>query len=200
MNIETIAYKLAQGNEVKAVEYEYVIRSRLQTLITISLALIIAYLFGTLQYAIVAGFTGSFFRGFSGGAHSESLNTCTVLSIVLVNAMAYLAKYLGVIINESVLIYISFVVIVFGLYMITKYVPIQSKNRPIRDSRFKKQLKICSYVVFVLAITVFYILSIFNQTGYQIAILLGLGWQLFSMTSMCFLLYGKIDTITRACK
>lgn len=197
MKIENIANTLSQGNSIKAEEYTYVIKTRMYTIITIAITLTIAYFLGIFQLTAIAGFTISGWRGFSGGAHMESLNSCALVTIIIFNILGLFVNYFHSNINESLLLFYSILILLSGLYVITKKVPIEHKNRPIRDLKFRKQLKYCSYGIFITLMAIFYILYFCDSNVYGVALLSGLSWQLFLMTSLGDKLFVGLDKIIR---
>ena len=79
---EKVSSELNYDNERKEI-IQYGTYALIQTLISIISVLILGLVFNIALEALIFLFTASILRKYSGGAHSESSNVCTLLGIII---------------------------------------------------------------------------------------------------------------------
>ena len=88
---EKVSSELNYDNERKEI-IQYGTYALIQTLISIISVFIIGLLFNIALEALIFLFTASILRKYSGGAHSESSNVCTLLGIIISICIGFLIK------------------------------------------------------------------------------------------------------------
>ncbi|MGB8454622.1 MAG: accessory gene regulator B family protein [Anaerocolumna sp.] len=139
-------------------------------------------------------------RKSTGGAHSETMYGCIIISVLSVIFLASLSKYLfdypiAKIVDFGISIFIyAFCFIIFYIR-----VPVDSPNKPIvrpeKIKRLRRQSFIILTILFIIAIALI-ILSSWNNRLYSIAVSLRLTmlWQVFTLTGIGSQIFGKIDS------
>jgi accessory gene regulator B len=179
----------------------YGLTAIIQTIITLLIILIIGIISGALIEALLICFSVSLLRKYSGGAHVNSIEMCTSLSVIFCTIFSIICKYLLVsLISTNILIVILIAVFFLSFFAIYKLAPVDSPNKPIKTEKKKARMRKGSY----LTLTVFSIISIAflllgmrynNFNSYLLSILIGTSWQVFTLTKLGHNLYNKFNFI-----
>lgn len=200
---QNIAAKIAAQmdfDDNKKAVVAYGLTAILQMLTILVIISVIGLIFG-FWYECILIFTGvGIIRKSTGGAHSQSMFGCIIISVSSITVLSSLSRYLFgfqtvPLLNllESVLVY-SICILIFYLR-----VPVDTPNKPILKQEKIKRLRRQSFII----LTIFFILSaavIFpaeqNQRFFSIgaSIRLTLLWQMFTLTKTGGLIFGKIDS------
>ncbi|MDS1030259.1 accessory gene regulator B family protein [Bacillota bacterium LX-D] len=165
--------------------------------------IIISWALGIFVPVITAALTSSIFRAFSGGAHASSKLRCSIIGLLILIPIGFCAKYTYVAIYPLIN-YIVLFVVLCGIYVIYKYVPADTPQKPINSTLQKKVLKTVSMVLFMIWIIVCFLLS--NKTNNPFVALLvyastlGMFWQLVSVTPWGYKFVDNIDHILQLSK
>ncbi|EGT3617767.1 accessory regulator AgrB, partial [Clostridium perfringens] len=200
---EKVSNELNYDNERKEV-IQYGTYALIQTLISIISVLILGLIFNIALEALIFLFTASILRKYSGGAHSESSNVCTLLGIVISICIGFLIKSsFFVNMNFQFIIFIGVVVFVFAYFIIFKYAPVDTPNKPIKTEKKKKRMKkgslkiLTIYLFIVLLSTILYYNSdVVFAKSVILSILFGIAWQCMTLTSLGNILLKTIDSFT----
>lgn len=193
MLIEKIALWLTQGNEEQAEIYRYVLKSKLHTWGTLGITFFISYLLGILPYALIVTYSVMLLRINSGGCHSKTLTRCSITSFFVINVLALMVSLL--IMSSKYLLIYYLILTIIAVYHITKYAPMDSPQRPIVNKDFRNQLKDRSYIALIILINCFFFLNILGYQNLSIAVLLGLSWQVFTMSKLGYWTITKVDNL-----
>lgn len=193
MNINKLALVLANGDEEIAEIKAYYIRSMVHTGTTLTAILLASYVFDVLQYSMIIILTLRLVRTKTGGCHSRSITLCKIYSFVMVLGLGLLVPIIKI--TQMNLIIWSSLVLIFGLYMIHKVVPLDSPQRPIISQEFRRELKTKAYIFFLLLMASIYIFSVYHYLEEGVAILLALSLQLFLMTKIGYWVIAKFDYV-----
>ena len=200
---EKVSSELNYDNERKEI-IQYGTYALIQTLISIISVLILGLLFNIALEALIFLFTASILRKYSGGAHSESSNVCTLLGIIISICIGFLIKSsFFAKMNFELVVFIGIVIFVFGYFIVFKFAPVDTKNKPIKTEKKKKRMKKGSLKI----LTIYLFIEIFNiilyyNLGWSLAkpvmlsIMLGAAWQCMTLTYIGHILLKTIDSFT----
>lgn len=173
-----------------------------QTLISMVMVTIFGITFDVLTEALIISFTASFLRKSSGGAHATSPMNCAVISVIIFGGLAILVKHYIVNRNFLYLLLGEIIAYTFAYYVMYKYSPVESENKPIRSDKTRNRLKRMSIklVHSLLTIDVILIMLYFQVAHNQfliasICISLGVTWQCITMVSLGQKIIDKLDKV-----
>lgn len=138
-------------------------------------------------------------RKSTGGAHSQTMYGCVLISILNIMILSSLSRYiLNFPINLFINLLISVLVYILCFIVIYKCVPVDSPKKPITQPKKIKQLRRQSYIkitVFFIISIIFILLSIQHERFYSIAVSIRLAmlWQLFTLTKLGMWFINKTD-------
>lgn len=142
--------------------------SLIQTIWSIILVMIFGAIFNVFWEAIFVSFSGALLRKYSGGAHATSPNRCAVIGVIVsVGSALILNKALFYISAIHIFIY-ACLVFVFTYYVIYKYSPVDTPNKPIVKEETKKRLRKSAFkmVHFYFIIIIILYIYYFKQKSY----------------------------------
>lgn len=198
---ENVSRELGYDEEKKAV-VQYGTYALIQTLISIFTVFIVGLILGVTLEALVFLFTVSILRKYSGGAHSDSSNICTMLGIIM-SSLAGLLVNLKLLNNININWIIGFIVVIFGMayYIILKYAPVDTPNKRIKTDKKRKRmlnesLKILTIYLFIVlcGAIVYYNFNLGIAKSIIMSLLFGVIWQCITLTSMGELLLNSLDS------
>ncbi|EOU1218288.1 accessory gene regulator B family protein [Clostridium perfringens] len=200
---EKVSSELNYDNERKEI-IQYGTYALIQTLISIISVFIIGLLFNIALEALIFLFTASILRKYSGGAHSESSNVCTLLGIIISICIGFLVKSsFFTKMNFEIIVFIGIVIFAFGYFIVFKFAPVDTKNKPIKTEKKKKRmkkgsLKILTIYLFIeiLSIILYYNLGWSLVKSVMLSIILGVAWQCITLTYIGNILLKTIDSFT----
>ncbi|ELC8441441.1 accessory gene regulator B family protein [Clostridium perfringens] len=200
---EKVSNELNYDNERKEI-IQYGTYALIQTLISIISVLILGLIFNIALEALIFLFTASILRKYSGGAHSESSNVCTLLGIIISTCVGFLIKSsFFVNMDFEFIIFAGIVVFVFAYFIIFKYAPVDTPNKPIKTEKKKKRMKkgslkiLTIYLFIVLLNTILYYNSdVVFAKQVILSILFGIAWQCMTLTALGNILLKTIDSFT----
>ena len=118
----------------------------------IFIILVIAYLLGIFQYALISMLIIAPYRCVSGGFHVKTHIGCIAHTFLLYGGTALLSKY---IVLQGISKYVlAFAVWIFGMFMIKLYAPADTENVPILRKQERRQKQIMSYVILTVEIII----------------------------------------------
>ena len=200
---EKVSSELNYDNERKEI-IQYGTYALIQTLISIISVLILGLVFNIALEALIFLFTASILRKYSGGAHSESSNVCTLLGIIISICIGFLIKSsFFAKMNFELVVFIGIVIFVFGYFIVFKFAPVDTKNKPIKTEKKKKRmkkgsLKILTIDLFieVLSIILYYNSGWSLAKPFMLSIIFGVAWQCMTLTYIGNILLKTIDSFT----
>ncbi|HBZ6546876.1 TPA: accessory gene regulator AgrB [Clostridium perfringens] len=200
---EKVSSELNYDNERKEI-IQYGTYALIQTLISIISVLILGLVFNIALEALIFLFTASILRKYSGGAHSESSNVCTLLGIIISICIGFLIKSsFFAKMNFELVVFIGIVIFVFGYFIVFKFAPVDTKNKPIKTEKKKKRmkkgsLKILTIYLFieVLSIILYYNSGWGLAKPVMLSIIFGVAWQCMTLTYIGNILLKTIDSFT----
>lgn len=208
--MEALAKRLANSisvtldyDEEKQAVITYGLFAIIQVFVTFILVLSVGLLFRVPVEALIICFSASILRKYSGGAHLNSAESCTVFSVITCSVFALLSRYVLLNYYNPLLSYGAIIIIYsIAFYIIYKFAPVDSPQKPIRTEQKKERMKYGSYIT----LSVFLIISLLllysnskdiNLKSYGISLLFGVSWQVFTLTDAGALFLVKINNILR---
>lgn len=177
----------------------YGLTAIIQIITLLSIITIIGLIFDFWYESFIIFVTVGIIRKSTGGAHSETMYGCILISVLNIVILSSLSRYilnhpLNLFINLSISIFL-YILCAFTFY---KLVPIASPKKPITNPIKIKRLRNQSYItitVFFIISVVFVLLAEKNARFYSIAfsIRLAMLWQVFTLTSLGTTFINKID-------
>ena len=200
---EKVSSELNYDNERKEI-IQYGTYALIQTLISIISVLILGLVFNIALEALIFLFTASILRKYSGGAHSESSNVCTLLGIIISICIGFLIKSsFFAKMNFELVVFIGIVIFVFAYFIVFKFAPVDTKNKPIKTEKKKKRmkkgsLKILTIYLFieVLSIILYYNSGWSLDKPVMLSLIFGVAWQCMTLTYIGNILLKTIDSFT----
>ncbi|KYH32898.1 accessory gene regulator ArgB-like protein [Neomoorella mulderi] len=150
------------------------------SLLSISL---VGWVLGCLYTTLAATLTAAFLRLWSGGAHSRSPLTCTLLGAVVSPALGKLSLVLAPLLNSFHLFIIVILGSLLSLAFIWRLAPVDSPAKPLLSPEYRKRLRRLSITsVFFIAAVQIALLAAAGAQAVVLALSLGLWWQTFTLT------------------
>lgn len=200
---EKVSNELNYDNERKEI-IQYGTYALIQTLISIISVLVLGLVFNMALEALIFLFTASILRKYSGGAHSESSNICTLLGIVISIAIGFFVKSRFMAnLNFEYIVFIGIITFVFAYFIIFKLAPVDTPNKPIKTEKKKKRMKKGSLKILTIYLSLVLInVILYYNYGWELSkpiilsILLGIMWQCMTLTPLGNILLKNIDSFT----
>lgn len=196
-----IALSLGYDSEKEAV-IAYGLFAIAQITITTVLALLFGLIVGAPVEAMIVCFSVSIFRKYSGGAHAHDAEFCTVISVIYCTVAAWLSKRLVPLYVPLAMLAAIVLVYAIVFWITNRYAPVDSPNKPIKSEQKIKRMRKGSFTVIsvYLALQLFFYFSasrwpVFRSCG--ISLLLGIGWQAFTLTPIGAILLDKLNVLPK---
>ncbi|MGI6286134.1 accessory gene regulator B family protein [Neomoorella humiferrea] len=150
------------------------------SLLSISL---VGWLLGCLYTTLAATLTAAFLRLWSGGAHSRSPLTCTLLGAVVSPALGKTS----LILTPHLSPFNLFVIVILGsllsLTFVWRLAPVDSPAKPLLSPEYRQRMRRLSITsVFFIAAVQIALLAAAGAPAVVLALSLGLWWQTFTLT------------------
>ncbi|SHH14432.1 accessory gene regulator ArgB-like protein [Clostridium grantii] len=172
-----------------------------QTIFSVIIVVLISIPFKVTQEVIILTITTSVLRKYSGGVHASSPGICTFIGTLICMSQALVIKYfLMPQITLQFIICISIIIFIWAYYFIFKLAPVDSQSKPIKKVEKRKRLKKISFSILniYLSLTILSYLGYYftlnkNLLIYSWCIILGVLWQVFTLTNLGHIAVGKVD-------
>ncbi len=195
-----IATKLNYDQDKKAV-IEYGLIAIFQIVSIFIVSSIIGFFAGFWVESMVIFLAVGLLRKSTGGAHSQTMLGCLIISIISISFMAFIATYL-IPISFKVNIYILFplIFLIFAFCFIVAYqlVPVDSPNKPITKKEKIFKLRRNTFLTLFIYFIIAEILVCFSKSNVIIDISICLCfatlWQAFTLTKTGHIIVGTIDS------
>ncbi|WP_338834110.1 Accessory gene regulator protein B [Moorella humiferrea] len=150
------------------------------SLLSISL---VGWLLGCLYTTLAATLTAAFLRLWSGGAHSRSPLTCTLLGAVVSPAMGKTSLILTPHLSPFNLFIIVILGSLLSLTFVWRLAPVDSPAKPLLSPEYRQRMRRLSITsVFFIAAVQIALLATAGAPAVVLALSLGLWWQTFTLT------------------
>ncbi|ADL12131.1 accessory gene regulator ArgB-like protein [Acetohalobium arabaticum] len=166
----------------------------LSTLGTYLLLIFVSSLFNVTVLALTAVATSSLLRIFSGGVHASRFRNCALSGTIVFTTLGLIVSNFGSQIkNINILVCL---LLITGSLIIYLYAPAEIKEKPITSQEKRARFKIYSFIVLSSLLLIYYIINLRTDYNYFVlAGLLGISWQLFTLTPIAYKLLGRNDNI-----
>lgn len=206
--MERLAKKLAEklsdelkfDNEKKAV-VEYGLLALLQTVLNISLVLIISLVLGVAVEALIVSLSVMLLRKYSGGAHLGSIWSCSFLGVFYSVSAALVSKhYLSALISHQMMAFVLAVLYFVFYYAIFRLAPVDSPNKPIKSEKKIRRMRkgafltLSAYLLISLLL-LFFGLKYHTFLVYNLCLLFGIIWQVFTLTKTSAQFFYIMDLV-----
>ena len=205
--VETLAFNIAgkiavemNFDENKKAVIAYGLTAIFQIATIFAVISIIGILFDFWYESIIIFLGVGIIKKSTGGAHSQTMVGCIVISVLSITILSILARYfLDFPLSKFVNFGISIFVFIFCFIVFYIRVPVDSPNKPIVKPEKIKKLRRQSFLI----LTIFFLLSIvliilttWYNRFYSIAISIRLSmlWQLFMLTRIGAQFIRKADS------
>lgn len=172
----------------------------IQTVLSILAIAAFGLVFGVFAESMIISFAAAILRKFSGGAHATKPLNCAVIGMIIFGVLALLVKHL--LINME-FVYLAGLIIAefaFVFYVMFKYSPVGSINKPLKNADKRKRLKkqslifTASMLIVDIVLTGAYIHT-YNIQFLSIAICISTGilWQSITLVSLGHIIIDSLD-------
>ncbi len=195
-----IAVTLQYDAEQEAV-VAYGLIAMIQTFLTMLAIVLLGYFTNALGEALLLCFAAVLLRKYSGGAHVSSAELCSAFSAIY----CLIGAVLSVTVLRQVYNFVGMGICILLFYPVAFYlvyclVPVDAPNKPIRSERKRARMRKGSFLILTMSALLsvgLLVCGIYVERCRTLGIsfLLGLGWQIFSLTGpgKCFV--NMVDNI-----
>ncbi len=160
---------------------------------------LVGFLLGIPKLAFAGGAAAASFRFVSGGAHFESPILCFIYSVGSVALISLGAYHMGHWLHSapsSLTLVMLLWLLVIGLRVVSRNVPVDSPKRPIVNNAERKMFKQMS-LCFTFCMACFFALSTLLWHNWSLGLTLWFVffWQLFSLTKVGSKVYKRIEGV-----
>ena len=199
------AHKIAESLRYDAQQeavMAYGLLALAQTVVTLALVVTLGILLHVPLEALSVCLAGSILRKYSGGAHASSMEACTVFSVLFCTGAALLAGWLASVYHPLAMLAAMAAVYTVSAVLIHLYAPLASAHKPIGALK-KQRMRSGSYLTLIaygLANACLYYFSFASvwPRSLGISLLIGLGWQVFTITPLGAVLLQKQDDLPKS--
>jgi accessory gene regulator B len=168
------------------------------------LVLIFGIVFDILLQAAIILCTAAILKKYSGGAHSTSPNRCAVMGVIIFGSLAMAVDKLDIYFSMIAVFVYAVLSFIFAYYIIYRYCPVDSPNKPIKKEETRRRLRKGAIRVAHILLGITIVLFIFyyeidsaNLLNIILSICTGLMWQAFMLTSPGNFLVATLDDFLR---
>lgn len=112
----------------------------------------IAFLLGIGELSLLSFLILLPYRMFSGGFHMKTHIGCIICTTMLYCGNVFFSKIF--VLPQDVKLFVTLLIFIFGIVMITLYAPADTENVPIISKKERKKQKILSYIAFTITILI----------------------------------------------
>lgn len=172
----------------------------IQIIISILFTFLFGFIFKVFFESLTVMITVIILRKYSGGIHARSPRLCLIFGTIVTVSLGILSKNIfALALNIRYLISICSFILSF--YIVYKKAPVESENKKIKNKNKIKAMKTGA-----LKILFIYLLIVILSIGFEIilntdlsniifSIILGMLWQVFTLTNPCAFIIKKIESI-----
>lgn len=193
--ISKLSRWLAQGaglnsNQEEIIKYSLTVLST--TVFGYIAIIIVGALTGYPKVSLVAVFSSSFLRMFSGGAHAS-----TPLRCVLIGALIFpVLGWISIFIPQNSLPHLLILTVIAGTIIIGIFAPADTPGKPIQSKLQRRTLKLISIsFLYIWTGIVWYLLAKGKITPLIPASVLGIVWQVFTITPLGYKILGFLEAL-----
>jgi len=161
-------------------------------------ALLLGFSLGVFRGTVVCLITIAIFRQVAGGAHSNSVWRCALVSIIIFPLLAFFAAFLSLHNTPFYNNVISFLALSAGFLSVILKAPVDSPNAPIISPLRRKKLKILSVlaaVIFAAIVLYLHLSSWVRAAEIQLCVSLSILWVSFILSKPGHIFFSCVDSI-----
>lgn len=173
----------------------------IQTLLSIFAIAAFGLLLGVFAESMIISFAAAILRKFSGGVHATKPLNCAVIGMIIFCVLGLLVKYLMINIEFVYLIVLMALEFAFVFYVMIKYSPVGSANKPLKNldkrKRLKKQSLMFTLSMLAVNIVLTYAYIFTNNINFltvAVCISTGILWQSITLVSLGHIIIESLDT------
>lgn len=172
----------------------------IQTFLSILAIAVFGLLLGVFAESMIISFAAATLRKFSGGVHATKPLNCAVIGMIIFGVLGMLVKHLFINMKFIYVIGIMVLEFIFVFYVMVKYSPVGSANKPLKNidkrKRLKKQSLIftSSMLIADIVLTGAYVhTNNINFLTVAICIATGILWQSITLVSLGHIIIESLD-------
>lgn len=159
------------------------------TFISLLAVAVVSFLLGVLELAFAAAISGGIVRHFAGGVHANTYYKCAGVSGVVFTVLGLLAQWLASCMTINAIYIFLWAIFILGTIVIYFYAPAEVSEKPISQPN---KYKLYSFFTFFgVEAGWFLILIVYHPKKLVISGLLGLIWQIISLTPVIYKLFNR---------
>ncbi|WP_019229351.1 accessory gene regulator ArgB-like protein [Sedimentibacter sp. B4] len=173
----------------------------IQTVLSIFAIVAFGLLLGVFAESMIISFAAAILRKFSGGVHATKPLNCAVIGMIIFCVLGLLVKYLMINIEFVYLIGLMALEFAFVFYVMIKYSPVGSANKPLKNpdkrKRLKKQSLMFTLSMLAVNIVLTYAYVLTNNIKFltvAVCISTGILWQSITLVSLGHIIIESLDT------
>jgi len=144
------------------------------------LAFLVGSFFGVGLLTLISMVAGAFVRTFAGGGHCSSANRCATASVFYV-VLALLARFLGNNLENHFVTALYIVLLVIAFAVLHLWAPADAANKPILGQNHRARLRLLATITLVVVLFIGFLQP---NPAYKLAVFLGVGLQVWSVTPL----------------
>lgn len=144
----------------------------------------------------------SLLRKYSGGVHADSPSRCLVIGTIIIVGLAIMVKKIFCDFSDIFICISSLISLILCLYIVNKYAPVDSPEKPIKEMEQKEKFKRCSKIIIIIfTLIVLMLLGVYYKSknyfilNFVNCIYIGLLWQSFTLTSKGHIFIKRFDKL-----
>lgn len=187
-----LAKQLNENHEKRGVYYygfQVVIGVLVKFVFLIGLSLIT----GALKPTLIMVLTFAALRILAGGVHMDSYGKCIMLSLVIFIVCGTLVQYTYIYWPYELVAAFIGLSFIFGLFVIIKWAPKDTPNKPITKPEEKRKFKRLSIIYMPVWLAVVCILAVLNLKMYAVASCFGLVLECFMITPLGYNWFTELN-------
>lgn len=180
-----------EGHQKRSVYYfsfQVILGGLVKNIILFSIALLFGVFIPTLIIAIIF----SSLRMLAGGYHMDTYGKCLFVTISMFILASIVAGYTYIywsLLHISVLITVT---LLLGLYLLIKYAPKDTPNKPINDRKKIHMYKMYSIIFFIMLLMLTIIFAVYSMKLYSITICFAILMELFTLSPIGYKFFNSI--------
>ncbi len=186
-----LAGVLSENHQKRSIYYfgfQIAIGGVVKTVILVSISLLLGIFIPTLLISL----TFASLRIIAGGYHMDTYGKCLFVSMGLFITVALIAQYTYHYWNFMYLAVLIAVAFILGLYVLVRYSPKDTPNKPITDPQEIRKFKILSIVYLFIWSIITSVLTFYGLNMYVLSLCFGVLLELFAITPTGHKFFDKI--------
>lgn len=173
----------------------------IQTVLSIFAIAVLGLLLGVFAESMIISFAAAILRKFSGGVHATKPLNCAVIGMIIFCGIGLLVKHVFIKIEIVYLIGLISLGFAFVFFVMIKYSPVGSVNKPLKNldkrKRLKKQSLMFTTSMLAVNIVLTYVYVHTNNINFlavAVCISAGVLWQSITLVSLGHIIIESLDT------